>query len=170
MTKKTTFKIHPDFPNYHVYENGKVYSISSNKFLSQDTSNSYARVNLRNKKGFKRFFVHRLVAKLFLNLSKYEIINHKDGNKLNNHYINLEWCSYSYNLNYAYKTKLRKIRVGEKMHTSKLKIHDVRNNFKLRNQGLTHQKIADTVGTTRSNISLILKGTSWKHIWKEYNK
>ena len=48
----------------------------------------------------KRYRAHRLVAFLFLDRPpnyRELIINHKDGNKLNNHYSNLEYCTYYYN-------------------------------------------------------------------------
>lgn len=35
------------------------------------------------------------------------VVNHKDGNKRNNHYTNLEWCSRSENQIHAYNTGLR---------------------------------------------------------------
>lgn len=37
------------------------------------------------------------------------IINHKDGNKLNNHYSNLEWCSYYQNNKHARDNNLNNI-------------------------------------------------------------
>ena len=51
--------------------------------------------------------VHRLVAWEFcpgrdLNLT----VNHKDGNKQNNNYWNLEWCTSQENMYHAYRTGL----------------------------------------------------------------
>lgn len=46
----------------------------------------------------KHYFIHQLVAKTFLdNPNNYISINHKDENKTNNHYSNLEWCTISHN-------------------------------------------------------------------------
>jgi len=47
---------------------------------------------------------HRIVAETFIpNHDNHPVVNHKDGNKKNNHIDNLEWCSYSYNTYHYYK-------------------------------------------------------------------
>jgi hypothetical protein len=54
--------------------------------------------------------IHRLVAKSFIkNDDKTKIVvNHKDGNKLNNNVSNLEWCTYKENTQHALKNNLAK--------------------------------------------------------------
>ena len=62
----------------------------------------YLEVNLNSNGIAKTLKVHRIVAEAFLpNLNNYPEINHKDENKQNNHIINLEWCTSSYNANYG---------------------------------------------------------------------
>lgn len=54
--------------------------------------------------------VHRIVAMTFLSCDSDPsdmIINHKDGNKHNNHIDNLEWCDYKRNIDHAYESGLR---------------------------------------------------------------
>lgn len=68
----------------------------------------YLRIGLMKNKKQKHYLVHRLVAETFIpNPDKFPIINHKDGNKLNNHISNLEWCNQSYNIIHAYKAGLK---------------------------------------------------------------
>lgn len=81
------------------------------------------RVNLSNRNDKKHIIVHKAVAYTFIeNPNGYTVINHKDGNKLNNNVNNLEWCTYSHNLQHSYDVGLfdkRKIS-GENNHSSKL--------------------------------------------------
>jgi NUMOD4 motif/HNH endonuclease len=47
----------------------------------------------KNGKPFTRS-IHRLIAEGFIdNPENLRVVNHKDGNKLNNNVTNLEWCS-----------------------------------------------------------------------------
>ena len=52
----------------------------------------------------KSFYVHRLVAELFLpNPNRLPEVNHKDENPSNNDVSNLEWCTSKYNKNYGHR-------------------------------------------------------------------
>lgn len=59
----------------------------------------------------KTFKVHRLVAQEFIpNDEGKPQVNHKDGNRRNNHVDNLEWVTGSENMKHAYRTGLTKPR------------------------------------------------------------
>jgi len=54
-------------------------------------------------------YVHRLVAEKWVinsNPDLYRVVNHKDGNKLNNDSSNLEWVTYKLNTEHALRTGL----------------------------------------------------------------
>ena len=95
------------------YDNYKISSLDNirndKKILKQRLqSHGYYTICLFKDKSRKCFYIHRLVAQEFL--EKHEnnlIVNHKDGNKLNNCVSNLEWVSQSYNVKHAYTTKIR---------------------------------------------------------------
>ena len=83
---------------------GKFTKNVKGKMLSQYLCCGYCEISLgRAKSGKKnRQRVHRLVAEAFIpNLNNYPIINHKNEIKTDNRVENLEWCDYSYNLNYG---------------------------------------------------------------------
>lgn len=89
---------------YSVTNEGVVYSLKGLKkqLLGKITKSGYREV-IVNHKG-KRFYllVHRLVAEMYVdNVNNLRTVNHKDGNKLNNHHSNLEWVSDSQNLKHA---------------------------------------------------------------------
>lgn len=91
-----------DYEDYFISSHGRVWSNKSNKWLSPGISRGYLSVHLSNKNGKKFFRIHRLVALYFIpNPNNYEIVNHKDENKLNNNVDNLEWCDAKYNNNYG---------------------------------------------------------------------
>ncbi len=65
----------------------------------------YHRYTLKTANGPKHFLAHRLVMLAFVGKSDLTV-NHKDGNKLNNHPSNLEYVSVEENVEHAHKTGL----------------------------------------------------------------
>jgi hypothetical protein len=97
MTAKKIFKPIVGFPNYQVSNTGEVRSQRRGQSdytpMKPSTFTGYANVKLSDGQGGQKGFqVHRLVATAFIKNPKgYEIVNHKDGDKLNNSVSNLEW-------------------------------------------------------------------------------
>jgi hypothetical protein len=68
----------------------------------------YQYVNLSKNNKRKTLKIHRLVTLQFINNFKnFPEVNHKDGNKLNNYYENLEWCTAKINQRHAWKIGLK---------------------------------------------------------------
>lgn len=88
------------------------------------------------------------------------LLNHIDGNKLNNNYDNLEWCTLSYNTKEAIRLGLFKIRKGEEsnLYSGKINndvaktIRDMRNN-----RNMSYGEIADIFDLSRATIINICK-------------
>lgn len=99
-----------DYLNYYIDENGDIYNESSNNILRGSIGENgykYYRLSKNNKK--KMFYAHRLVAEYFIpNPNNLPVVNHIDGNKLNNHVSNLEWVSYSDNITHWHNLKEKK--------------------------------------------------------------
>ena len=96
---------------YKITDEGKVLNLANNSYLSPiKNPNGYLKVGLADGNGsHKQLSIHTLVARHFIpNPYGYPHVNHKDGDKTNNHVNNLEWCSHQQNVNHALETGLRK--------------------------------------------------------------
>lgn len=94
---------------YSINEFGVVKNLLTNKEISQrEDKDGYMVLNLTVTSGRQQTFkVHRLVALCFVDNDDPAVktqVNHKDENKKNNHYSNLEWCTHRYNINYGLRT------------------------------------------------------------------
>lgn len=79
------------------------------KFLMLNSNSLYPAFMAAKYGGVKCIRVHRLVALIFVpNPNNYIEVNHIDGNKRNNHYKNLEWCTRQENCLHMYKIGLAK--------------------------------------------------------------
>ena len=102
-----------DLSNYIVTRDGRVWNkVFYTWQKSQLNICGYVHINLTNDfHTTKSYKLHRLVAAAFVNRDRdmrYLTVNHKDGNKLNNHADNLEWCDVYTNTHHARVNGLRK--------------------------------------------------------------
>jgi len=106
---KEIWKTMKEHNNYEVSNFGKIRNKKTKRILKTSISNKgYERFIVYIEKKPRMFYVHRVVANNFIdNKNKFEQINHKDENKLNNKTENLEWCNNKYNSNYG--TKIERI-------------------------------------------------------------
>ena len=151
------------FNGYFISSNGQVKScishngkekISKPMILSIGISpGGYGVVVLRKdgKSYTKR--VHRLVAENFLGEPNGRIVNHKDGNKLNNCVNNLEYVTYSENLSHAYSSGLR--RSGEDIHTAKLSDNQVLDIRVKRGFGVSSSELLKEYSISSATLSRI---------------
>lgn len=97
-----------NFENYTIYDTGEVFNENTGKKLEGKIRlNGYRVYSLSKNNKKQDFYAHRLVAEYFINNpNNLPVVNHKDGNKLNNSIENLEWVSYSDNALHAYKEDL----------------------------------------------------------------
>jgi len=156
-----------NFSNYSISTSGCVRNDLTQKIVKITTNRGYGRVGLySNDRQNKKMLVHRLVAEAFLeNPNKYPVVNHVDGNKLNNNLSNLEWCSISHNVKHSYSIGLSKpIPSNEKHHNSKLSMEIVNEIRLLYRQGMYQKDIAKKFGIIQQNVSSIVRGLTWKKI------
>ena len=97
----------------HIYK-GRLLKGSKN-------SNGYKVITLHKGKKTEKKLLHKIIAETFIpNPNNYNYINHKDNNPSNNNVNNLEWCTQSYNIKYAYEK-------GNKTQQKKKKINQIKN-------------------------------------------
>ena len=94
---------------YHISNNGDIFDWELERLISVQTNkDGYKCVTLTlDDKTRKTFKVHRLVALVFVpNLEKKPTVNHIDGDKGNNWYLNLEWATRSEQTQHAWDNGL----------------------------------------------------------------
>lgn len=158
---------------YLVTENGEVYNEITKKFRKPYVGTSgYKQIDLIMNNTRVKLIIHRIVAEVYcLDFDIKLHVNHKDGNKLNNHYSNLEWVTRSKNTQHAYDIGLMKgpightNKVGIKHHGTKLSEDDVREIRRLYSEtDITYLKLGIKYGLTAPVILLIVKRINWKHV------
>lgn len=152
-----------------VTRRGILHAIKERELSGCVTKGWYPRVMLRAEGRTKWTLIHRLVANSFIEnpLRKPEV-NHKDGNKINNHADNLEWVTSSENSMHAHAVlgapnppRL----VGNQNPSSKLtetQVAKIRAWYKTGNHTL--RSLALIMNVSKDAILLIVKNKTWRHV------
>lgn len=180
--------LYPDIkPIYLISNKNRVYSFETKRYLRirhlnpKKNGSPYHKVTLQTSvktdKGKEiyisvTYLMHRLMMSVFSPVENMEdlLINHKDGDKLNNDLTNLEWVTQSENTIHAYNTGLANAVHGKDHCCATITDKDADEICKLLvSRKYTYIQIAEIMGTTESIVGSIAVGKSWKHISKNYD-
>lgn len=127
--------------------------VPGEKILQQTmTTTGYYKIELTKDGKRQTCKVHRLVAEAFLeNKDGLPIINHIDGNTLNNVPENLEWCTPAHNVKHAYDIGLHRRKIEDGSH-----IVDAYTN------GKSLRQIAMDIGVSATSVRGVLKAQNIK--------
>lgn len=129
----------------------------------------YVTLTVDGKK--KNLSIHRLVARTFLDNHRHlPQVNHKDGNKKNNHVENLEWCTNRDNAIHALRIGLSSPPTsgpGEISPAHKLTWESARRIRALARAGIPQRAIAQLYGVAQGTVGHIVNGRTWKEtpVW-----
>lgn len=145
------------YNNYKISNYGKLYNIKKKFCYKMSASSGYYKCTLIDIDGNKNdYSIHRLVAYFFISKEKCEkVVNHKDENKLNNYYKNLEWMN-DKKENTTYSTGKRVCQIDKNTN-------QIIKTFNSINSALTELKIS------KNGIQKCIKGkqkSSGGFIWK----
>lgn len=164
---------------YEVSDSGQVKSLERTLICSdgrpktvrekilKPKTNKYGYLSLGLWRSGKRkdAVVHRLVASAFLeNPNKYEQVNHKDGDKLNNNVSNLEWCDNIYNMKHAVEHDLLSHQNGETHGGHILTEENVKEIRQGVQNGVKQCVYVNKFGVCQQTISDIVRGKIWKYL------
>ena len=94
------WKIIPGYADYfEISEYGDIRSKRKDSYATWLDKDGYKRIKIKGD----HWGIHQLVCKVFNGEPPAPglVVNHKDGNRTNNHYSNLEWCTQKENVRHS---------------------------------------------------------------------
>lgn len=157
---------------YYINKQGELFTDDGQKKMKDCIKNGYVKNTLILKDGReKAYFRHRLVMICFNPIENYEEmqVNHKDGNKLNNSFDNLEWCTNQENRIHAVKIGLAASLKGESNPASKLLESQVIDIIQDLLHNVPYSVIAKKYNCSKSTICAIKNKRNWKYLTQDIN-
>lgn len=157
----------PHLSKYDITPDGEVY-LNEKRLKQQCDSKGYKCVTLRTDyDGRCTFKVHRLVAAAYIHNPDPDVfntVNHKDGVKINNNALNLEWCTNFQNMRHAIETGLVVCsRPGIQNGRALITEDEVRTIRSLK-ESQTYRETANQIGISRRQVEKISRCEAWSHV------
>jgi hypothetical protein len=158
------------YGDYSVSNKGRVINTKTNTLLKPYVNNhGYSTVTLYGETE-KKYLVHRLVLLAFDPIADSEKlqVNHLNGNKKDNSFLNLEWVSHQENIDHAIKNNLFKI--GEEHPNSIYSVELVESVCRLLEKRKSNIEITRLLNLKDTGLveSIKYKNT-WLHVSKNYD-
>ena len=143
-----------NYQNYEVYEDGRIWSYWTNKFLKPHLDKGgYQRIGLVDNEGIQKwYFVHKVIYEAVTGEpipSGFEI-NHIDEDKTNNNFTNLNLLTHKENMNFG----TRNSRAGKAISKA----------------NTNNPKISKSVGAYRNNELVMLFPSTQEASRQGFNK
>ena len=158
---------------YYINKKGELFTNNGEKRMKDSIKNGYVKNQLCHKDGSqKHYFRHRLVMMCFNPIDNQNEmqVNHKDGNKLNNSFDNLEWVTNQENRIHAVQLGLAARLKGEENPSSKLLEEQV---LDIINDLLNHIPYSAILKKypfiSKSTISAIKNKRNWTYLTNNVN-
>lgn len=149
-----------DIPGYYITSEGRLINLEKGYVVKERIKNGYLTFSVKvDKKTFYRR-KHRLLAQAFIpqNNKQQKAINHRDGNKLNNNLLNLEWCTIAENNTHAHQNNLIN-------YSSSITEEQAITIIKLLNKGYSNSQVVKELDyATKSITEKIKNKKTWKHL------
>src|SRR4030095_3675249 len=153
---------------YEVSSYGRVRSYQSTRWgivstprilRPAKTKKGYLAQTLTRDGQKKTFPIHRLVMAAFVGISDLQV-NHKDGDKANNYFGNLEYCTNAENQRHSIDVLGHRVATGEDAPKARISNQQVAEMRQLLIDGVKGQVIADMYGVGKGYVSAIRRGRS----------
>jgi hypothetical protein len=161
MVKGRRLKIDNLVEDYAITVCGKLYNLSTKKWIKPTIKNGYKYVNLSAYGDSQRHYsIHRLVAMTFIpNPNNLQVVDHINNDPLDNRVENLQWLTQKQNINRSTKktSHERKVIKLDKDTLEELETYD------------SITDAAESIDKTRRAIQLVLNGknkTAGGYKWK----
>lgn len=148
---------------YEISNMGRVRNKETQCIIKQFDRSGYCRVTVSDTQD-KTFSIHRIVALAFIGNPPSEecnLVNHKDGDKANNHMDNLEWVTRSDNTKHSYEV------LGQKRATKSVICTNVETNEEITytsiKEAATVHNFGRNVIAESINQNVIINGNKWRY-------